>query len=102
MPFAAAIRVMFASAVAGDATYTPANGDPVAIRVIRSQPDQVVDWNSHALATATTVFTVQHRQVPDPRPGDLITLSNGAVHAVQSRKSDALGLTWELAMEPAE
>ena len=71
--FVGAVDATFA-AFGIDAVYTPAGGDPVAVRVIASRPDTIVGFGETRIHAETATFEVRASKVANPRPGDRIAL----------------------------
>jgi hypothetical protein len=79
-----------------EASYRAAGtGAPLAIRVLRSSPDRVVDAFDTPVLRATDVLTVAIAALPSIEPGD--TFAIGAdVLTVNSAERDAAGVAWRV------
>ena len=99
--FVTAIDALFADPnVARDATYEPAEGDPVPIRVIARRPDALTDFADARLWSATAVFDVRVTELPTRRPGDRLMLG-GETFVVQGEPvRDRERLVWTLNARP--
>ncbi|WP_372624963.1 hypothetical protein [Falsiroseomonas sp.] len=94
--FAAALAVLTADPNLGsDATWQRGGGPPVALRVVRSSPDQLRDAFGTALIQATDVLTVPVAVLPEILAGDVFTLG-GEVLTVQHAERDAAGMAWRV------
>jgi len=99
--FALAVLRLFADPnLARPAVYTPAGGDAVETRAIRSAPDRATDWSGGRALSQTVVFRVPVAEVPQPRPGDSIEV-DGVVRIVQGEPlRDVERLSWSLDTRP--
>ena len=66
--FAGAVDATFA-AFGIDATFTPAGGDPVGVRVIARRPDTIVGFGETRIHAETATFEVRASEVAEPAPG---------------------------------
>ncbi|UPY37215.1 hypothetical protein [Sediminicoccus sp. KRV36] len=78
--FAEALAVLHADPNLGeDAVYLPpGNGAPVPCRVLRRQPDPVLDLGQHHVRQAGWVFEIQVAEVASPEKGGQLQLAAGA------------------------
>ena len=85
-----------------DAVYTPAGGDPVAVRVIAKRPDTIVGLGDSRIHAETTTFAVRASEVESPRPGDQLVVA-GETFVVQGEpeRRDPDRLVWSLDVRPA-
>ena len=87
------------------ATYTPASGPVVAIRVIAKRPDTEIRYENTTLIASTALFEVRCSELPAFRPNELITV-DGTDYAIQAaRRLDPDRLVWTLesyALAPEE
>lgn len=99
--FAAAVDTLFSDPhMADDAVYTPAGGDPVAVRVIARQPDKTIDVLGVTLASATTLFDLRVSDIAQPAAGDALE-TGGETYIVQGEpKRDAARLVWTIEAVP--
>jgi hypothetical protein len=70
--FAGAVDATFA-AFGTDATYTPAGGEPIPVRVIARRPDTIVGFGETRIHAETATFEIRATEVANPRPGDQFT-----------------------------
>ena len=98
--FAGAVDATFA-AFGIDATYVPAGGDPVSVRVIAKRPDTIVGFGETRIHTETATFEVRASDVASPRPGDQLTVG-GETFVVQGEpeRRDPDRLVWTLDTRP--
>lgn len=77
--FAEALAVLHADPHLGeDAVYLPpGNGAPVPCRVLRQQPDPVMDMGQHHVRQAGWVFEIQVAEVATPQKGGQLQLASG-------------------------
>ncbi|WP_372624917.1 hypothetical protein [Falsiroseomonas sp.] len=93
---AAAMAVLAADPNLGtDATWQRGGGPVVALRVLRSSPDQLRDAFGTGLIQATDVLTVPVAVLPEILAGDVFALG-GDVLTVQHAKRDAAGVAWRV------
>jgi len=95
--FAAAMDVLAADPNLGsDAVYRAGGTGPeVAIRVVRSSPDQIGDAFGTSLMQATDVLAVAVAALPLVEAGDTFALG-GDLLAVQHAERDAAGAAWRV------
>jgi hypothetical protein len=80
-----------------DATYTPAGGDPVTVRLIARRPDTIVGFGDTRIHVGTTTFEVRASQVANPRPDDQLTIgSETFVIQGEPERRDPDRLVWNL------
>jgi hypothetical protein len=92
-----ALAVLVADPTLGvEATYrTAGTGASLAIRVLRSSPDRVVDAFDTAVLRATDVLTVAIATLPSIEPGDTFTIGPDLL-TVDSGERDAAGVAWRV------
>jgi hypothetical protein len=85
-----------------EATYTPAGGEPVGVRVIARRPDTIVGFGDTRIHAKTATFEVRASEVATPRPGDQLTVG-GDTFAIQGEpeRRDPERLVWSLDVRPA-
>lgn len=66
-----------------DATYTPAGGEPVPVRVIARRPDTIVGFGDTRIHAETATFEVRASEILSPRAGDQLTVG-GQTFVVRS------------------
>jgi hypothetical protein len=99
--FQGAVDATFA-AFGIDATYTPAGGEAVSVRVIARRPDTIVGFGETRIHAEAATFEVRTSEVAGPRPGDQLTVA-GDTFVVQGEpeRRDAARLVWSLDVRPA-
>ena len=86
--------------LARDATYEPADGDPIPVRVVARRADAVTEFGEARLWSETTRFDVRVSEVASPRPGDRLVL-DGETFVVQGEPvRDRERLVWTLDVRP--
>ena len=100
--FAAALDALFQDVNLGlDATWYPAGGAPVPIRAIRKAPDEVTSFGSAQILSETTLVDVRVSEIPDPKPGDGISIGADNFTIQGEPKRDRDRLLWTLELVPA-
>ncbi len=100
--FAAAMDAIFADInMAVDATWYPVGGAPQPVRVIRKAPDEVTSFGSAQILSETTLVDVRTSEMPNPKPGDGISIDveNFVIQGEPKRDRDRL--IWTLELVPA-
>ena len=99
--FAGAADATFA-ALGIEATYTPAGGEPIPVRVIARRPDAIVGFGDTRIHAETTTFELRASEVASPRPDDQLTIG-GETFVVQGEpeRNDPDRLVWTLDARPA-
>ena len=100
-PFAAGLEVLFRAPGSAAAVYTPVNGPAANVRVIRSQPDEVVGTGGRQVIESTNSFELRRSEVAEPRKGDYIQIGADAFVIAAKPRLDAEGLTWFCTADPA-
>ncbi len=85
-----------------DATYTPASGDPITIKVMPRRPDEILDIGDTMIVTGTNVFELRVADIAAPAENDTITFK-GKSYIVQGEPQarDSDRLIWTLNTRPA-
>jgi hypothetical protein len=78
-----------------DATWQRGGGPVVALRVLRSAPDQLRDAFGTTFIQATDVLTVPIAVLPDIQPGDVLSIG-AEILTVQHAERDATGVAWRV------
>ena len=80
-----------------DATYTPAGGAPVGVRVIARRPDTIVGFGETRIHAETATFEVRASEVASPRRSAQFTVG-GDIFVVQGEpeRRDPDRLVWSL------
>ena len=99
--FAGAVDATFA-AFGIDATWTPAGGAPVGVRVIARRPDTIGGFGETRIHAETATFEVRASEVANPRPQDQLTIG-GETFVVQGEpeRRDPDRLVWSLDVRSA-
>jgi hypothetical protein len=84
-------------AFGSSATYVPAGGDPLVVKVIARRPDAVLGFGETRIHAETATFEVRANEVVDPRPGDQLVM-DGETFVVQGEpeRRDPDRLVWTL------
>jgi hypothetical protein len=100
--FAGFVDRLFADPNVGrDATWEPADGEPVAVRVIARRADAVTEFGGARIWSETTRFDIRVAEVADPRQDDRIAI-DGETFVVQGEPMrDRERLVWTLGVRPA-
>ena len=100
--FAAAVDALFADPnLARAATYEPADGESIPVRVIERRADAITDFGEARLWSETTRFDIRVSVVADPRPADRIVI-DAVTYIVQGEPvRDRERLIWTLDTRPA-
>lgn len=100
--FASASAVLFADPhLSTAAVWTPAGGDPVALRLMLRRPDQVQDWGEARIVTGTVRADIRTADAPDLAEGDAISVGGAAYTVTGDPTRDALQLVWSATLVPA-
>src|SRR5919106_143037 len=88
-------------AFGASATYVPAGGEPVGVRVIARRPDTIVGFGETRIHAETTTFEVRASEVASPRPDDQLTVG-GEMFIIQGEpeRRDPDRLVWSLDTRP--
>ena len=94
--FAGAVDATFA-AFGIDATYTPAGGGPVPVRVIARPPAAIVSFGETRIHAETATFELRAIEVAGPRPDDQLVVG-GVTFIMQAEpeRRDPDRLVWTL------
>lgn len=99
--FAADLASIMEDGLAVDAIYTPVGGDPaVAVRVIRSSPDETAQFGQSVIMSDTTMLTVSVAMVPNPRAGDTFTIDSEVLFVQGEPSRDPRRLRWSVYATP--
>ena len=99
--FAGLVDRLFADPNLGrDATYEPADGEPVPVRVVARRADAVTEFGGARLWSETTRLDVRVAEVADPRPGDRIVVDGEAFVVQGEPVRDRERLVWTLEVRP--
>ncbi len=99
--FAVAVDALFADPnIARTATFQPADGEPIPVRVIARRADAVTEFGEARLCSETTRFDVRVSEVATPRPSDRLVL-DGETFVVQGEPvRDCEWLVWTVDTRP--
>jgi hypothetical protein len=99
--FAGAVDATFA-AFGIDAIYTPANGDPIMVRVIARRPDTIIGFGDTRIHAETASFEIRAGEVAEPRPNDNLTVDGeGFVVQGEPERRDPDRLVWTVDVRSA-
>ena len=99
--FAAALDALFADPNLGrDATYQPADGDPIPVRVITRRADAITEFGAARLWSETMRFDLRVSEVASPRPGDRLVLDVESFVIQGEPVRDRERLVWTLDVRP--
>ncbi len=93
-PFAAALDALFNAPGSAAAVYVPQGGDPVPVRVIRSQPDTSANYQQARIVQEANSFDMRRSEVPAPASGDRLTVDGDTFEILGDPMLDVEGLTW--------
>jgi len=100
--FAVAMDALFADVNLGlDATWYPAGGAPVPVRVIRKAPDEVTSFGAAQILSETTLIDVRVSEMANPKPGDGISIGADNFVIQGEPKRDRDRLLWTVELVPA-
>jgi hypothetical protein len=101
MVFQGAVDATFA-AFGLDATYTPAGGEPIDVRVIARRPDAIVGFGETRVHTETATFELRVSELASPRSGDQLTVGDETfIVQGEPQRRDPDRLVWTLDVRPA-
>jgi hypothetical protein len=100
--FNAALATLVADPNVGvAAVWQRGSGVPLALRVLRSSPDQVASAFDSSVIIATDIVSVPVAVLPDIEHGDRFVLGP-EILIVQSARRDATGTAWRVACQREE
>jgi hypothetical protein len=100
--FAGLVDRLFADPNLGrDATWQPAEGEPVSVRVVARRADAETEFGGARLWSETTRLDVRVAEVTNPRPGDRLVLDGEAFVVQGEPMRDRERLVWTLDARPA-
>jgi hypothetical protein len=100
--FARLVDRLFADPNLGrDATWEPAEGEPVSVRVVARRADAETEFGGARLWSETTRLDVRVAEVTNPRPGDRLVLDCDAFVVQGEPMRDRERLVWTLDARPA-
>lgn len=99
--FASALDRLFADPnLARDAVWRPAVGDPVLVRIMLRQPDEVASFGESRFATDATLLDIRTSEVAEPRPGDRIEIDGDLFVVRGEPRRDSERLIWRIEAIP--
>ena len=99
--FAAAMDAIFSDPnMAADAIWYPFGGTPVPVRVIRKAPDDMTSFGAAHILSDTTLVDVRTSEMPNPKPGDGISIGTDSYVIQGEPKRDRERLIWTLELVP--
>ncbi len=99
--FAAAMDAIFVDPnMAADAIWYPFGATPVPVRVIRKAPDEVTTFGAAQILSDTTLVDVRTSEMPNPKPGDGISIGTDSYVIQGEPKRDRERLIWTLELVP--
>jgi hypothetical protein len=99
--FAGLVDRLFADPNVGQgATWEPADGEPVSVRVVARRADAVTEFGGGRLWSETTRLDLRVAEVADPRPGDRIIIASEAFVVQGEPVRDRERLVWSIDVRP--
>jgi hypothetical protein len=99
--FAGLVDRLFADPNLGrDATWEPAEGEPVSVRVVARRADAITEFGGARLWSDTTRLDIRVAEVADPRPGDRIVVDGEAFVVQGEPLRDRERLVWTIDGRP--
>ena len=83
-----------------DATWEPAEGEPVFVRVVAQRADAVTEFGGARLWSETTRLDLRVAEVANPQPGDRIVIAGEAFVVQGEPVQDRERLVWTLEARP--
>jgi hypothetical protein len=84
-----------------DATWEPAEGEPVSVRVVARRADAITEFGGARLWSETTRLDVRVAEVTNPRPGDRLVVDGEAFVVQGEPMRDPERLVWTVEVRPA-
>jgi len=99
--FAGLVDRLFADPNLGrDATWEPAEGEPILVRVVARRADSVTEFGGARLWSETTRLDLRVSEVAHPRPGDRIVIDGEAFVVQGEPMRDRERLVWTIEARP--
>ncbi|MGN7613040.1 head-tail joining protein [Magnetococcales bacterium HHB-1] len=87
------------SAFGSEAVYTSSSGEEKTISVVSKQPDQTFGFGDTQIHTEVTMFDVRVSDVPNPEPGERLSI-DGTDYQIQGEPvRDSERLVWTIGAE---
>lgn len=83
-----------------DATFTAAGGQPLAVRAVRRQPDEIIDVASSRIHTEINILLLRVAEVATPKAGDALQLGTESFVIQGEPEREQHGLVWKLEAYP--
>lgn len=83
-----------------EATFTAAGGQPLTVRAVRRQPDEILDVANSRIHTATDIFFLRVAEVANPKVGDALKLGTESFVIQGEPQREQHGLVWKLEAYP--
>lgn len=83
-----------------EATFTAAGGQPLTVRAVRRQPDEILDVASSRIHTETSIFLLRVAEVAAPKAGDALLLGTDSFIIQGEPQREQHGLVWKLEAYP--
>jgi hypothetical protein len=100
--FAGLVDRLFADPNLGrDATWEPAEGEPVSVRVVARRADAITEFGDARLWSETTRLDIRVAEVTNPRPGDRLVVDGEAFVVQGEPVRDRERLVWTIDGRPA-
>ena len=100
--YSAAVDALFGDPnIARTATYEPADGHPLPVRIIARRADAVTEFGGGRLWSETTRLDLRVSEVASPRPDDRIVIDGEAFVVQGEPMRDRERLVWTIDMRLA-
>ena len=83
-----------------DATFTATGGEPLTVRAVRCQPDEILDVASSRILTETAIFLLRVTEVTTPRAGDTLLVDGGSFVIQGEPQREQHNLVWRVEAYP--
>lgn len=95
-PFATALGVLVQAPGSVAATYVPANGLPVDLRIIRHQVSENMRHGFGSTIVDGDMIIIRKDDVALPATGDTILIGDEVLHVLAAPILDVEGLSWQV------
>ena len=79
-----------------DATFTATGGQPLTVRAMWRQPDEIVDVASSRIHTETVIFLLRMAEVGAPKAGDVLQIGADSFVIQGEPQREQHCLVWKL------
>jgi hypothetical protein len=101
-PFNVAVDQLFSDPnISQVATYQSGGSEPITVRVVARRADTITEFGAARLWSETTRLDLRVREVPNPRPGDRITIVSESFVIQGEPVRDRERLIWTIDLRPA-